>query len=562
MLREIYLKNYLFVPEARIKFRDGLCVITGETGAGKSVLVGAITLLFADNSQSYEAYDPDFPIYLEASFNISENPVLLSHLSALGYETEEDFIIAREIAVSGKSQYYIYGRRVSAAIVKELKALLVDFHHQRDQQKLLNPAYQMELLDHYGKLTNEVMEYRSAWQSLKKSIRLLAELRRKEEENRKLTELYQYQMEELNKAKLKADEDIYLQQDYDLLSAAKEIVSMASGIYATLFDTENSSYDMINQALAQINRYAELHPDLQEVSSQLSIALEAVEQSCVLLRDIPENLSDDAQRLEEISERLDYINNLKHKHKVKTIAELLAYLAKLHTETQHFASLEQDISALEQQIERDYKTLLQIIEHLSQMREETAVKLSVLLEQNIRFLSIPEARFEIRIDKISMDKNCRQKFLNALGDSGQDSVEFFFCANPGSAIKALNAVASGGELSRILLAIKKVLTQDISPKLLILDEIDAGIGGKTADLIASYIADIAKRHNILCITHLAQIAAYADQHIMLNKKSEHGKTQVSMLELIAEQRRIEIARMLSGNVTEYSLKHADELLES
>ncbi len=560
MLNEIYLKNYLFVPEARLQFKAGMCAITGETGAGKSVLVGAITLLFADNSQSFEAFDPSRPIYLEATFEIAQNPEAVSYLGDLGY-AEEDLVLAREINPKGKSQYYIYGRKVAAGFVKELKPLLVDFHHQRDQQKLLSTAYQLDILDRYGSLNELVSTYRDKYLGLKQALKKLHKLRGQEAQNRQLSELYNYQFTELEKAGLKADEDLLLQNEYELLSAANEIAAISSSLCESLFETENSSFDQLNQALAQVSKYADLHENLSEILQNLNVALDAIEQSTNLLRNLPEQISYDPVRLSEISSRLDFINELKHKHRVTQIVDLLAIQARLCELVNGFSSLENEIHELETAIERDYQDVVGLAEMLSEKRSLVATRLCQEMESNIRRLSIPEGIFEIRIDKIAIDKNHRQKYLDALSEKGKDSIEFLFCANPGSSIKPLTAVASGGELSRILLAIKKVLAQNISPKLMILDEIDAGIGGKTAELIAQYIKDIAQRHNVMCITHLAQIAVVADQHISLAKTSENGKTLVQMIELDADARRNEIARMLSGNVTENALRHAEELLD-
>jgi DNA repair protein RecN (Recombination protein N) len=537
-----------------------MCAITGETGAGKSVLVGAITLLFADNNHSIEAFDSEKPIYLEASFDISLNSEALHYLKELGYEDDE-FVVAREISPKGKSQYFIYGRKVAAAILKDLKPLLVDFHHQRDQQKLLSTTYQLEILDCFGDLGAIVDQHKSLYHALKKDLRKLKELRRQDELNKQMAELYTFQFNELENARLKLCEDNDLQNEYELLSAANEISELSGSLAGTLFEAESSTYDQLSKSLAQVSKFADLHPNLGEITQHLGSALDSVEQAANLLRYMPEQISSDPARLDQISSRLDYINELKHKHKVPDITSLIQKQSKLGELVAGFSSLEQEIKALEISLEKQYQELLALTTSLSERRASTAAELCQEMERNIRSLSIPEGRFEIRIDKINIDKNDRHKFLGALSERGQDSVEFYFCANPGSAIKPLTAVASGGELSRILLAIKKVLAQNISPKLMILDEIDAGIGGKTAELIAQYIKEISHTHSVMCITHLAQLAVVADQHISLSKTSESDKTIVHLSILDKVARRNEIARMLSGNITEHSLKHAEELLD-
>ncbi len=556
----MYLRNYLFVREARIAFDQGLCAITGETGAGKSVLVGAISLLFGDNSQSYEAFDPEESIYLEATFDISNNSEAEMYLSENGYEDEGDLILAREINSKGKSQYYIYGRKTSATLVKDIKPLLVDFHHQRDQQKLLNSAYQLDILDAYGGLQEDVEAFRVLYLQLKSDQSSYLELQKQEEQNRQLYELYRYQLEELEKIKLKPEEDSLLNKEFELLSAASEISSISDSLYAELYESEDSCYDKISKAISQIDRFAELHPQLEEIRVNLSIALENLGSGTLLLRNVPELLSLDGDRLQSISQRLDAINTLMHKHKVQNVLALVATLDRLRQQIDLYSSLEADMRALETKMEGCFQELLKLADKLTEERRKMALELCNELEQNIRLLSIPEGIFEIRIDKKVTDRNIRREFIEAVGEKGQDRIEFQFCANPGSSLKPLGSVASGGELSRILLAIKKVLTQSISPRLLILDEIDSGIGGKTADMIAGFIKELSHRHSVLCITHLAQIAAQADQHIALNKYVKGKVTEVMLQTLKDSERRNEIARMLSGSITEYSLKHADELL--
>ncbi|MDZ4121085.1 MAG: DNA repair protein RecN, partial [Candidatus Cloacimonadaceae bacterium] len=280
-----------------------------------------------------------------------------------------------------------------------------------------------------------------------------------------------------------------------------------------------------------------------------------------VLKFLPDKLSQDPLRLEQISDRLDLINSLKHKHRVKDITALLDTLAGIKTYLEQYSSMEHEISSLEKRIEIAFESLCQIADALSEKRVKTARKLEKELQTNIRKLAMPDATFEIKIDKNDREKNSKLESLGVMGENGQDRIEYLFSANRGATKKPLGAVASGGELSRILLAIKRVLNQTLSPRLMILDEIDAGIGGKTALMIAEFIKDLAARHSLICISHLAQIAAVADQHIALSKRTWQDKTIVDLTVVDSASRREEIARMLSGDVTETSLKHAEELLD-
>ena len=497
---------------------------------------------------------------LEASFETSSNPELVEYLTEQGYDPAEDLVVAREISTSGKSQYFLYGRKVGASLVKELKGFIIDFHHQRDQQKLLNPAYQLEILDRYASLTGLVHSYKTAYQEIKDNIRKLDAMRAADQANRQLIDLYQYQYEELERAKLLAEEEHLLQQEFDFLSNSEEIANLSASLYNSIFEHENSSFDQLNSAIALLSRFGEMNDSIRDVISNLSNALDGMQESATLLQDLSENTSLDTLRLDTIRDRLDLINTLKHKHKVLTVQELLDLQSSIRSYLDTSYGRDQDIQDMEVLIQQEYTQLVSSADRISELRVIAALNLQEELEQNIRMLSIPDGAFKIRIDKKSLIGNLMQEFLAKCNDSGQDSIEYLFCANPGSSLKSLSAVASGGELSRILLAIKKVISSRFSTKLMILDEIDAGIGGKTAEQIAVFIRDIAQNHRILCITHLAQIAAIANQHMSLVKETVNEKTVVIHKYLDEPEKRQEIARMLSGKITEASLKHADEMI--
>ena len=560
MLTELYIRNYLFVPEQRIAFCKGMTVISGETGAGKSILVGAISLIFGDTAPGLEPFDPAKPIYLEASFDISGNSELQDYLKEQGYEPESELCLAREIGTSGKSTYFLGGRKVSASLLKDLKTQMIDFHHQRDQQRLLSPAYQMTLLDLYAQDRDLLDSFAALYRKLRLDLKELERLRAEDESNRNLKELYQYQFEELESAALRENEDRELQQEFELLSHAREISETAGSVAYSLYDREESVHSQIRQALASVKRYAALNPKLGSIEQLLQECLELISEAASSLNDLTQSVSADPGRLEAIQERLDAINGLLYKHKVQTISELLALFAQRKAQIEAFADLGVRIAQLERSVGEDYLRLRGLGDKLTKARRKAADQLSRELQANIGLLSIPEAQFKIIIDKMAEDKIIIPEYLDLCSESGQDRIQFFFSANKGSDLKPLSAVASGGELSRVLLAIKKVLSERIEEKLIILDEIDAGIGGKTAEYVAQFIHSLASRHRILCITHLAQIAAIAHRQIALRKEAGKRKNVISMVPLDPQQRLEELARMLSGDVSPVSLRHAQELV--
>lgn len=559
MLAEIYIRNYILVPELRIRFESGLTVITGETGAGKSILVGSVALIFGDSAAGLEAYDPSSPIYLETSFIPNQDPLLREYLNQINADWEEELVLAREISVNGKSSYFVGGRKVSAQVLKNLKPLLLDFHHQRDQQKLLSAAYQLELLDRYADSTGLCADFAMAFKELKSKQRQLQEMQKQEEMQQQRLELYRYQYAELEKADIQAGEDTDLQQEFELQSHGKEIQELALGMNLALMESENSIVDQLGQFQAQLEHYRRLNPQIEDAASLLVEATEALRNTAQTLSSLTDNISFDPGRLSYLESRLDTINNLLYKHRVHNVEELLQLFQKRQKEIASADDFQQQIIALQEAIAIGMQELAQKADKLSAIRRTAALALAEELQNSIRQLALAQSSIQIRIDKNAASENVMTNAMAAFTESGQDAVEILFSANSGSSLKPLVHVASGGELSRILLGIKQVLSQRMYPKLLILDEIDSGVGGKTAELMASAIACIAQQHPILCVTHLAQIAAYANTHIAVEKKSEI-KTSVTLSVLNPAERIRELARMLSGNITQHALKHAEELI--
>lgn len=559
MLSEIYIKNYILVPELRMSFGKGLTVISGETGAGKSIVVGSIGLIFGDVNSGIEPWNKEEPIYLEATFIPFKDKATKEMLTEIGAEDEEELILAREISVAGKSTYFLGGRRVSAAVLKELKPLLLDFHHQRDQQKILQSVYQLELLDRYGETTGLREDFGAMYRQIRADIRSLDELIRRQEENRHMLELYQYQYNELQEAAISEGEDVTLQAEYELLQSSAEISTLCEEIHENLFERENSLYDEISRYSYRLEQFAQMDPTLSEAHNSLSEALASLQESSLSLEAAKDRITHDPARLEFLEERLNLINELLFKHKVKDISQLLLLFEERKQALKSSDELSEEIRQAKSKLEYSYQKLREVAETLSQRRIKAAKNLALELKESIRKLAIKDAEFEIRIDKISDSENLSLRDISFCNESGQDVVSFLFSANPGMALKPLQAVASGGEMSRILLGIKEIISAKESPRLIVLDEIDTGIGGKTADYVARCIHNLAKHSPVLCITHLAQIAAYADHHVAVEKQGGE-KLGVSLKSLNKEEQEVEIARMLSGTITEASLKHAKELL--
>lgn len=562
MLTELFLQNYILIPELRLRFERGMSVITGETGAGKSILVGALNLVFGKSSIQQIAFDPKKDVYLEVTFNIShKHDQVTAYLESIGVSvTEDELVGAREITTSGKSTSFLNGRKTSLSVLKELHDLLIDFHHQRDQQNLLSPSFQMDLLDNFGNLMPLRTSFRDAFTNLKDLLKLRQELQEEQERNRQLCELYRFQSEELASAQLKSGEDAELEQEFNLLSHSEEIIALAKEVYQSFYEQDNSLYDTLSGSLTQIRRYSDLSSSIVELCTGLETCVSNLQDASSRLRSLQEQIASDPARLEEIRLRLDLINSLKAKYKKAGISELLEYLEQINSFIATQDTGNDQLQALDNEISRLFAEVKKQADKLTAQRSKVAVRLAEDIVKNVRQLSIPKAQFEIKIDKKSSEEILLTDLGKAWSDTGQDVVEYRFSANPGSPVQPLKAIVSGGELSRILLASKQSLASVMPPRTIILDEVDVGIGGKTAGALADFIHKLGHDFQVICITHLARIAAAADSHVVIEKLVRKDHTSISVETLSGEARTNEIARMLSGHITDLSLQHARELL--
>ena len=562
MLTELYLKNYILIKELRLQFSGGMTVITGETGAGKSILVGALNLVFGKTNSQQVAFDPTQGTYVEITFRVPASyREVHDYLDETGFPAEDnELVIAREFAASGKSTSFLNGRKTSINVLKDLHDLLIDFHHQRDQQKLLLPAFQMDLLDRYGSLVPLRTEFQELYQELKGNLQKQVELLEAEQNTGQLMDLYRFQMDELSIAGLKPGEDTILEQEFNLLSHSEEILNLSDQVYQALYEQDNSLYDTLSAFLAQLRKYSDLGSGIMEICSSLESGVESIQAASSQLRKLNEQMATDPEHLSDVRQRLDLLNNLKTKYKQTTLDGLLAYQQQIEQTLLSYESSSEELRLLAEKIDGLFNAVKAKADLLTQKRTDTAGKLATDIVKNVKQLLIPNVKFEIQIDKKTQDKIILSDISKVFSESGQDSIEFRFSANPDSPVLPLKAIVSGGELSRILLATKKALSLVMPPGTIILDEIDVGIGGKTASSLAEFIHTLAGGFQVLCITHLAQIAATADHHLAIEKKSQRGTTSIQVETLDASNRVNEIARMLSGRVSELSLQHARELL--
>ncbi|MEA1971812.1 MAG: DNA repair protein RecN, partial [Candidatus Cloacimonadota bacterium] len=533
-------------------------VLTGETGAGKSIIVGALNILLGNPIKKGLLFDPTKKGYIEAGFTINiNNKNIQKLLKTHNIEVDENEIFfGKEITTSHKGKSYINGRRVTNAMVKDFSNILLDFHSQRDQILLLDKQYQLNILDKYAVSEKNLLHYRTLFYKSVSLNNQLIRLEKKEREAKQQNELFQYQYDEIEKAKLQTNEDATLQKEYNILANAETIIELTKEINFSLYESENSSYDNVSSFTNQLSDFSDDNKHLKtlfELLQEVKISLESVTSEIESLDGIIEL---DEKRLSNVENRLDVLNSLSKKYG-KSINEIIEYKNILKRQLSDFDSFEGMISNLKQEILSNSKDLVKNAEELSQTRKKASKKLNKEIESNLKLLSIPDISFDIKFKDLRSNKND----VNSLIDTGFDEIDFYMSANKGVEVQPMKDAASGGELSRILLTIKKILSANISGRTIIFDEIDSGVGGKTAEVLGQFIKEISNNHQVLLITHLPQIAAFAGSHFVISKSSNRKKTKVNVILLDEKDKIKEIARMLSGSLSSLAKEHATELLK-
>jgi len=562
MIKSLGVENFIIVDELNLDFGNGLQVLTGETGAGKSIIVGAISLILGSDIHSGMLLNDALHAKLEAVFSVDkDNKQFVKLLQKYDFDvSEEEVFFAKEISTNLRSKSFINGRRVSKDIVKEFRDVLIDFHSQRDQQKLFDTDFQLEVLDIFGKLTNLRERFTSQYKKTEDKIKKLKKLQRSESELTEKINLYQYQIEEIEKIKPLIGEDVKLQAELNLLTNAEDILDISSRLEQEIYEKENSVYDTISSYISQLTKFKDDNKNIMEAVSYLQDSSANLGNSINSIREVQNVIEVDSSRLEYVQGRLTEINTLSVKYK-RNIAEILEYRNSIQLQIDSYSSGKKEIVELNDEITKELILLNKLAQDLSDKRKSAAIYFEKEIVANINKLAIPDAAIKFQFKTLENSFG-NEDSLSGFNETGKDAVDIYFSANKGVKLQPFRIAASGGELSRFLLAIKKILSDRLDRRTIIFDEIDSGIGGKTSELLAEFIHDIGKFHQVLCISHLPQIASYGDRHFSIEKISGSNNSEVKVKILDENERRVEIARMLSGSDTELALRHADELINN
>ena len=550
MLKELRIKNLAIIGDLSVNFSGGLNVLTGETGAGKSIIVDALGLALGDRAQSDLIRSGEKEASVQACFELDKN----ISLPDIGIDIAEDLLLRRTLSITGKSRAFINDTMVTLQTLSEIGKLLVDIHSQHEHQSLLKAEKQRAMLDSYGRLQKELETVAALFREVQTLKITLDELETKGKERAHRLDLLRYQRHEIDTAALKAGEKETLEEERKILSNLSKLHELIETSYSLLYAADNSCTEQLSVALSHLREMYAIDPEVEETLKMVESTLPLVEDATIALRGYREKYDVNPDKLEGIEDRLELIKKLEKKYG-EGVEGILHYRQKAEEELNALESSDERLASIRTALQSKEEALLQAAQLLSDKRKKTAHKIEALIVANLKDLAFGNPAFKIDIHQ---EKDHEGKYI--INVHGMDRIEFLFSANPGEPSKPLSRIISGGELSRVMLALKSILAEVDSLPVLIFDEVDAGIGGRTAESVGKKLRAISGKHQLLCITHLPQIASLGDFHLKIEKKDTNKRVTVEVREIDGKERLDEIARMLSGTSTETSLKHAEELL--
>src|SRR3972149_2952135 len=549
MLTELNIKNFAIIDSLNITFEKGFNVLTGETGAGKSIIVDAVDLVVGGRASSEMIRSGCEEAVVEAAFDISDVKGVSEKLGEMGIEKDDNLVIKRTLSASGKNKVFINGSMATIAMLSDVGEFLVDIHGQHEHQTLIKVERHIDVLDEYaalGPLRQEMSEIYSEWNRVKDE---LESLKSSEADKEKKVDLLRFQSDEIEKAALKVDEDEELLEERKLLSNAGRLYESANTALEILYLQSGSALELIKKAGSNVTDISIIDESMRVTLDAINSASASIEDAALTLRDYVGRISFDPERLNEIEERLDLIGRLKGKYG-NIVSEILKYREEVDRELDGIERAEERIGELEREGERLKVKGLKVAETLSEKRKKGSDELTNKVVKELSDLGMKKAIFEVKMER-----------LNDISANGSDKVEFLLSSNPGEAPKPLSKIASGGGLSRIMLALKKVLANPTGAPTMVFDEVDSGIGGGIAEVVGRKLREVAEGRQGLCITHLAQIAAMADLHYAVSKGENKGRTTTTVSRLSGDERVDEVARMLGGmTITEATKRHAEEMI--
>ncbi len=556
MLKLLKIKNIALIPTLELELGPGLTLLTGETGAGKSILIDALGLILGARASSDLIRTGEESAVVEAIVETANARMLLD---ARGLPVDGDeILLRREVHASGKARATVNGALVPVAVLRELGPALAVLHGQHEPQGLLDPQTHIDLVDHHSRLAADVTAVGEPFRRLRASEAALDALRRDRRETERRREMLEYQAVEIEKAALETGEEEALRREKALQANAGRLAALAGEAYGLLYDDEGAVVARLGQVYRRIEELAAIDPRFTpHVEARVAIRAQLDDLS-LFLRDYREGLSVSPGRLDEIESRLAGIERLKRKYGA-SIEEVIAFGDRCRAELGALADPEERERTLESERAAAAEAYLARARELSRKRRAAARDLEKRVQAELALLAMERTRFRVRF--VPEEPSTSGADTAAWSEKGLESAEFLLSPNAGEDLRPLARIASGGELSRILLALKSVASLDAAGQTIVFDEVDAGIGGRVAEVVGRKLRAIAQNHQVLCVTHLPQIASQADAHLAVRKRVERGRTITEVRALEGDQRVDEVARMLGGEtVTETARQHAREMM--
>jgi len=554
MLQTLRIKNYAIIREIEISFGGNLNVITGETGAGKSILIGALGLILGERADTKVLADSNEKCVVEGIFYIAS---LKQKLTPFFVNNELDFdeqcILRREVSQSGKSRAFINDTPVNLNILKSIGSELVDIVSQHQTLELNETKFQLDVFDAIAETLNLADLFRTKFLAFSQTKKSLEQMLDEETRARKDEHYLRFVLSELQDANLDNTEQSLLEKELELLSNAELIRESASGAWQILGGTEQSLTDSLSELKILLSSSAKHHPGIAEIHKRLDGLISEAKDISSELEKISEQISADPELMQKIEARLDLIYNLQKKHRTSSIEELIELREKIKTDIEKIGSLEIQISEMQEIFSLQKDQMLEAAKDLSAKRKSAILKTEKNVALLLNQVGMPDAQFKV---------NHNIKSDAEINSDGFDSIEFLFSANKGASVQPLNRVASGGELSRLMLCLKSLISDQVSLPSIVFDEIDSGISGETALKVASVMQKHSLKHQVIAITHLAQIAGKANTHFSVYKHNMGDKTETNIQKLNTEERTLAIAQMLSGiNPSQNVMEAAKDLMQ-
>ncbi len=561
MLVQLNISNFAIISRLEIIFKPGLNILSGETGAGKSIIINAVNLILGGRASADLIRSGSNEARVEALFSLPGHPFLLELLSDLGLPFQGELLIRRTLSREGRNKIRINDSMVTLQTLSRIGATLISISGQHEHQLLLRPDNHLYLLDDFGGLTQERLELNESFrqhQSLKEELSRLQRGIREDEERQELT---RFQMKEIDTARIKEGEDALLEEERKRLRYAEELRESVAESYQLLYEKGDSVLSDISHCIKRMEKGAEVDRRLIGIKDALEKAKVELEETALELRDLRKTITADPSRLEEVEERLQLLNRLKRKYG-PSLEDVQRFRDKISLMVDNLDQKKAVLERTQETLRDQEEDLKERAALLSKKRKRVAEALEKSVKSELGLLDMGGTRFEVRFHmQGAVGEEDPEGAMGQMNADGLDRVEFMLSPNVGEELRPLSRIASGGELSRIMLAMKTILARTASVETLVFDEVDSGIGGATAEVVGEKLQSLAAYHQILCITHLPQIASKGRTHFLVKKRVKDKRTQTLISELDAEARVKEIARLLGGKVVSpEALAHAKEIM--